>query len=561
MKTVAAILIAFILLLGEIVLANNVEPEVDAAMFGFNDQESSTQCLEPKLQIGLLANINDGVLFEVDDDKQWTENPQTMYGDSKVELYILALNTTDEDAYLYGWFDFNNNGQFEEGELVVDEKIKSDDKAKVVKEGVKLSDQDFISDEPFVAYFELSHTKDLVTPLGGSNNPGQLNAEEYNVLVMESEGWHGYNKLQIGNNKNKNDGVEFFVDEKKLAKANPKKLDKKGKVELVIQALNTMGVDAYLYVWFDFNNDGEFTEDELIVDEKVKSSDKHRFEEVKKEFELSNRELMNNAAFVAYFELTTIKDLLTPQGAGQNDFNAKKNDDRMMTADDRFSVETRTAGGKDSEEYSVQIIDEDPVAVRLSAFCAQQTADGVVLEWKVEEEVNHAGYNLYRSSNKESGYKKINETLILGWDGFSAFDGAYEYVDDVHGTYYYKLEAIEMDGSTELFGPFSVKSTTGIEDKIEMPDNFKLAQNYPNPFNPSTTISYSLAERSNVAITIFDLSGRIINTLVDGMMEAGTHNVTWHAVNSFGESLPSGVYFYSMKTEGFTSTKSMTIMK
>lgn len=97
--------------------------------------------------------------------------------------------------------------------------------------------------------------------------------------------------------------------------------------------------------------------------------------------------------------------------------------------------------------------------------------------------------------------------------------------------------------------------TTSIkEDGI--PTNYKLEQNYPNPFNPSTTFSFSLKESSHVKLTILDLLGNEVKILIDRFMGAGKYKLLFNA-----ENLTSGVYFYSIETQEFTSVKKMLLIK
>jgi len=101
------------------------------------------------------------------------------------------------------------------------------------------------------------------------------------------------------------------------------------------------------------------------------------------------------------------------------------------------------------------------------------------------------------------------------------------------------------------------ESTTGIEDKLStVPENFNLVRNYPNPFNASTTISYSLETSSDVQIDIFDITGRLIETVADGYRSAGNHNLIWNA----GE-YSSGVYYYRLNADGGTFVSKMTLLK
>jgi hypothetical protein len=88
------------------------------------------------------------------------------------------------------------------------------------------------------------------------------------------------------------------------------------------------------------------------------------------------------------------------------------------------------------------------------------------------------------------------------------------------------------------------------------PNNYSLSQNYPNPFNPSTTINYSIAKASKVVLKIYDLLGKEVSTLVDGNKAAGRYSVTFNASN-----LPSGIYIYMLKSDGFASNNKMILLK
>jgi flagellar hook assembly protein FlgD len=80
--------------------------------------------------------------------------------------------------------------------------------------------------------------------------------------------------------------------------------------------------------------------------------------------------------------------------------------------------------------------------------------------------------------------------------------------------------------------------------------------NYPNPFNPTTTITYSLPKKSFVKLSIYDLLGREITTLVNEETHSGTHQVTWNAQN-----VPSGIYFYNITPGNYSKTNKMIFLK
>ena len=88
------------------------------------------------------------------------------------------------------------------------------------------------------------------------------------------------------------------------------------------------------------------------------------------------------------------------------------------------------------------------------------------------------------------------------------------------------------------------------------PSAFSLLQNYPNPFNPTTEIRYSLNERSNVKLTVYDVVGHLLATPVDEVKEPGTYKLSFK-----GENLSSGIYLYRMEAQGRTITKRMLLMK
>lgn len=88
-----------------------------------------------------------------------------------------------------------------------------------------------------------------------------------------------------------------------------------------------------------------------------------------------------------------------------------------------------------------------------------------------------------------------------------------------------------------------------------------LSGNYPNPFNPSTTIQFSLKERGHVSLEVFNILGQKVKTLVDNELTPGAHSVAWNGKDNKGQNLPSGVYFYRMKSGRYTSTKKMIMMK
>ncbi len=106
-------------------------------------------------------------------------------------------------------------------------------------------------------------------------------------------------------------------------------------------------------------------------------------------------------------------------------------------------------------------------------------------------------------------------------------------------------------------GALSTSATSGVSGAANpMPSDFALEQNYPNPFNPSTVISYQLPANSHVWLSVFDIIGQKVATLVDGNQSAGVHTVRFD-----GRNLASGLYFYRLSTPGHVFVRKMLLMK
>lgn len=121
----------------------------------------------------------------------------------------------------------------------------------------------------------------------------------------------------------------------------------------------------------------------------------------------------------------------------------------------------------------------------------------------------------------------------------------------------------ERNGSGELsqraeepkFDRTTIDFTSGSVD-ANLPKVFALKQNYPNPFNPKTRISFDVPKAALVEVSVYNLLGQKVETLVDGPMDAGAHTVDWDAAR-----YSSGVYFYRISSPGFSETKKMTLLK
>ncbi len=117
--------------------------------------------------------------------------------------------------------------------------------------------------------------------------------------------------------------------------------------------------------------------------------------------------------------------------------------------------------------------------------------------------------------------------------------------------------------STSIIDSLRKTHQTRINDDESMyfPPNFELNQNYPNPFNPSTVIGYQLNSGSNLKLTIYNLLGRNVKTLIDSFQNGGEHSIVWDGTDDFNNQVSSGVYLISLETNRNILTKKMILLR
>jgi len=186
------------------------------------------------------------------------------------------------------------------------------------------------------------------------------------------------------------------------------------------------------------------------------------------------------------------------------------------------------------------------IPVELTSFIGSTVNGNVLLNWKTATEMNNSGFEIQRSSDRMS-FSKV--AFVSGY-GTTTESQNYSYTDNfvTNGKYYYRLKQIDFNGA------FAYSDI--IEVNVAAPIEFALQQNYPNPFNPSTLISYSIPQNSFVTLKVYDVLGNEVATLVNQTQSAGKYDVRFDA-----SSLSNGVYMYSIKTDNFSSTKKMILMK
>jgi hypothetical protein len=130
-----------------------------------------------------------------------------------------------------------------------------------------------------------------------------------------------------------------------------------------------------------------------------------------------------------------------------------------------------------------------------------------------------------------------------------------------------KTKLLQIDGDARVLSALVADAQNGsvipvINEKLDnLPSDYELVQNYPNPFNPDTKIQFNLPSAGKVLLTVININGQKVATLVDRSMDAGVHLVTWDGRNEIGASVASGVYFYRIEVNGFQQTKKMMLLK
>ena len=146
-------------------------------------------------------------------------------------------------------------------------------------------------------------------------------------------------------------------------------------------------------------------------------------------------------------------------------------------------------------------------------------------------------------------------------------------VEDIRGEWIdlrmlsYEFVILEVNGASCEFGLDDIywdggETTSIIEDEFgENPTKFNLQNSFPNPFNPVTTLRYDLPEDALVNITIYDMVGRVVKTLMNDQQTAGYKSIQWNATNDAGSPVSAGIYLYMIQAGDFRQTKKMVLLK
>ena len=189
-----------------------------------------------------------------------------------------------------------------------------------------------------------------------------------------------------------------------------------------------------------------------------------------------------------------------------------------------------------------------------------------IMVWK--DVISDVGIKFVDATSAAQPEIKVANTLINQWEeltfDFSSRIGVYPVVKDQIIIF----PDFELAGRTQdnicYFDniSFSPSNSVGIDNKSEtLPQGFALEQNFPNPFNPFTTLRYDLPEDALVNITIYDMMGRQVKTLINGLQTPGYKTVQWDATNDKNRPVSAGLYLYTIQAGEFRQTKKMVLLK
>lgn len=197
-------------------------------------------------------------------------------------------------------------------------------------------------------------------------------------------------------------------------------------------------------------------------------------------------------------------------------------------------------------------IDNIAPGAPLNLSVAYNTGIGNQLSWDASPEVDFSYYRIYRSAdpNFMPGLETlIRSTAIASWS--DTVSAGYQY--------HYKITALDYAGNES--DPAAASLLTAAEE-ISAPLQFALHQNVPNPFNPVTAIQYDVpASGGRVTLKIYDVSGRLVRTLVDAEETPGTKRIIWHGRDEGGSAVASGMYFCRLSAPGHVSTRKMVLLQ
>jgi len=201
--------------------------------------------------------------------------------------------------------------------------------------------------------------------------------------------------------------------------------------------------------------------------------------------------------------------------------------------------------------------------VELSAFNTAVLANNTVsLSWVTQSENNLFGYHLYRGTeNQIASADRITSSMIAPTN--TSNETTYSFTDAEVApatTYYYWLQSVESNGSSEYFGPYTVRTNETSTTPV-LPTQTLMNNAYPNPFNGTTHTNFEVdVKEGEVAqLSIYNIKGQIVKTY--NSINPGNHKFMWNGKDANNNNCAAGIYFYKLSSPTYSSTKKMMYIK
>lgn len=248
-------------------------------------------------------------------------------------------------------------------------------------------------------------------------------------------------------------------------------------------------------------------------------------------------------------------------GIGAADLNGNGREEILMGGSNGYNIVAVEYNGTgsllDKNNYTVSVVYTDDYTVRNSRYAIRDSSG--VIDTVATGEAPFVS-KMYSGSDINNNGKL---EVLLSYQ--SVFDSITYVYQTWNGTVFVD------DSTVKVFNPDQVtirvieSSVTGVEVfdySVITPEHYVLEQNYPNPFNPNTTIRFFLPIDKKISLTIYDVLGNEVKTLIDNSdYSAGTYQVNWDGKNNFGKQVASGQYIYTLKYGNFTKSMKMTFLK
>jgi hypothetical protein len=198
--------------------------------------------------------------------------------------------------------------------------------------------------------------------------------------------------------------------------------------------------------------------------------------------------------------------------------------------------------------HSLGLKDATPTPVALQSFESYWAQGHITVVWRLIDIVGELTFDVLRREGSSEPYRTLRDAEIQRRANEFVFE---DHTTDPGVTYQYWVVIYE-DGD----------AITSFETSVTTPAaTFTLDQNRPNPFNPATRIEFSLERPGRVALAVYEPSGRLVATLLDKDMNAGSYAAEWDGRDASGQRLASGVYFYRLTAGKHTLSRKAVLLK